>query len=98
MRQDRLSEVLPPPDRHDPPDTTTRQDLRDDKIGTDHGGSDVPPTPTKFFLSDATRSTSVVRDRSRRAVLPSNPETDPEPPNQDRRTLMCDPYPNPYFL
>src|SRR3954463_879352 len=67
-------------ERQDRPDTRTRQDLRDDKIGTDQGGSDVTPTPTKFFFSDATRLTSVFRDRSRRAILPSNPETRPRTP------------------
>ena len=51
----------------------TRQDLRNDKIDTDQDESDVPPTPTRSFFPDATRSTSVVRDRFRRTVPPVEP-------------------------
>ena len=38
------------PERQDRPDTRTRQDLRDDKIGTDQGGSDVPPDANQVLL------------------------------------------------
>src|SRR4051812_39721549 len=48
------------------PDAKTDLIRGPNKIDTDQGESDVPPTPTKFFFSDATRSTSVVRDRSHR--------------------------------
>src|SRR4051794_30479310 len=58
----------------------TRQDLRDDKIGPDQDGSDVPPTPTKSF-QDATRSPSFTKEQSRRDRTPDpDLETDPEPP------------------
>src|SRR3954462_12271928 len=67
------------PERQDRPDTRTRQDLRDDKIGTDQGESDAPPTPTKYFFPDAPRSTQVIRERfhryrTRRTL---HPETGP---------------------
>ena len=35
----------------------TRQDLRNDKIDTDQGESDAPPTPNQGPFPDATRST-----------------------------------------
>src|SRR3954470_23630210 len=62
------------PERQDRPDTTTRQDLRDDKIGTDQGGSDVPrrqPSPS----SRNAKIYSVIQERSRRTLNPVEPRT-----------------------